>query len=142
MPSLSTQVGIVGAGPAGLLLAQLLHLNGIDSVVVENRGRDYVIDRVRAGVLEQNTVDLLVAMGVGAGVQRHGLRHDGLYISFNGRRHRIDLAGLSGGRAITVYGQNQVLRDLIDARAATGRPLFFEAEQVSIGALDSSRPRI
>jgi len=142
MPSLSTQVGIVGAGPAGLLLAQLLHLNGIDSVVVENRGRDYVIDRVRAGVLEQNTVDLLLAMGLGAGVQRNGLRHEGLYVSFNGRRHRIDLAGLTGGRAITVYGQNEVVRDLIDARAITGRPLFFEAEDVSIGALDSPRPRI
>jgi p-hydroxybenzoate 3-monooxygenase len=142
MPSLSTQVGIVGAGPAGLLLAHLLHLNGIDSVIVENRGRDYVIDRVRAGVLEQNTVDLLVAMGVGAGVQRKGLRHEGLYISFNGRRYRINLAGLTGGRAITVYGQNEVVRDLIDARGISGRPLFFEAEHVSIGALDSPQPRI
>ena len=127
-----TQVGIVGAGPAGLLLAQLLHLNGIDSVVVENRSRDHVIDRVRAGVLEQGTVDLLIAMGVGAGVQCRGLRHDGVHISFQGQRHRIDFAELTGGKAITVYGQNEVVRDLIDARIATLRPLYFECEQVAV----------
>ena len=89
--SVRTQVGIVGAGPAGLVLAQLLHRNGIDSVIVENRSREYVIDRVRAGVLEQGTVDLLMAMGVGAGVQQSGLRHDGLYLSFQGQRHHINL---------------------------------------------------
>jgi p-hydroxybenzoate 3-monooxygenase len=133
-----TQVGIVGAGPAGLLLAQLLHVNGIDSVVVENRSRDYVIDRVRAGVLEQGTVDLLHAIGVGAGVARGGLRHAGVYISFNGQRHHINLAGLTGGKGITVYGQNEVVRDLIDARVATGRPLFFDAEDVAVGSLTSS----
>jgi p-hydroxybenzoate 3-monooxygenase len=133
-----TQVGIVGAGPAGLLLGHLLHLNGIDSVIVENRSRDYVIDRVRAGVLEQGTVDLLIAMGVGGRLQRCGLRHDGLYVSFQRRRHRIDMASLAGGRAITVYGQNEVVRDLIDARMATGRPLFFEAEDVAIEGIDSS----
>src|SRR6516225_2154308 len=127
-----TQVGIVGAGPAGLLLGQLLHVNGIDSVIVENRSRDYVIDRVRAGVLEQGTVDLLDASGVGAGVRRAGLRHDGLYVSFQGCRHHIDLAGLTGGKAITVYGQNEVVRDLIEARTATGRPLYFEAEDVGV----------
>src|SRR4029453_2513231 len=100
---LTTQVGIVGAGPAGLMLGHLLHLNGIDSVIVENRSREYVIDRVRAGVLEQGTVDLLTAIGVGTGLQRDGLRHDGLYVSFRGRRHRIDFAELTGGKAITVY---------------------------------------
>ena len=142
MASHKTQVGIVGAGPAGLLLGHLLHLNGIDSVIVENRGRDYVIDRVRAGVLEQGTVDLLQAMGVSAGLQRIGLRHDGLYVSFLGRRHRIDLADLTGGKAITVYGQNEVVRDLIDARMATARPLYFDAERVSVGALDSPAPLI
>ena len=140
MPSLRTQVGIVGAGPAGLLLGHLLHLNGIDSVIVENRSRDYVIDRVRAGVLEQGTVDLLNAMGVGAGLRQSGLRHEGLYVSFNGRRHHIDFAALTGGKAITVYGQNEVVRDLIEVRAATGRPLFFEAEDVAVDALDSSSP--
>ena len=140
MTSLRTQVGIVGAGPAGLLLGHLLHLNGIDSVIVENRSRDYVIDRVRAGVLEQGTVDLLNAMGVAVGLRRAGLRHEGLFVSFQGQRHRIDLADLTGGKAITVYGQNEVVRDLIDARIATTRPLHFEAEQVSVSALDSSSP--
>ena len=138
----TTQVGIVGAGPAGLLLGHLLHLNGIDSVIVENRARDYVIDRVRAGVLEQGTVDLLMAMGVGERLRREGLRHDGLYISFAGERHHIDLANLTGGKTITVYGQNEVVKDLIDARIATSRPLHFEAEHVSVGALDSSHPTI
>src|SRR5215204_6349 len=142
MPRLTTQVGIVGAGPAGLLLGHLLHLNGIDSVIVENRRRDYVIDRVRAGVLEQGTVDLLHAMGVGANLQRHGLRHDGVYISFQGHRHHINLTELTGGKAITVYGQNEVVKDLIEARVATLRPLYFEADHVSVGGLDSSHPVI
>jgi len=139
---LTTQVGIVGAGPAGLMLAQLLHLNGIDSVVIENRSREYVIDRVRAGVLEQGTVDLLQAMGVGDHLRRAGLRHEGLYISFLGQRHPIDLAGLTGGRTITVYGQNEVVKDLIEARLAASRPLFFEVEHVSVDELDSERPVI
>src|SRR5215510_11137336 len=138
----ATQVAIVGAGPAGLLLAHLLHRNGIDSVIVENRSREYVIDRVRAGVLEQGTVDLMTAMGVGGGVQHAGLRHEGLYISFLGQRHRINLAELTGGKAITVYGQNEVVRDLIEARTETQRPLYFEAEDVSVGELDSSQPVI
>lgn len=135
-----TQVGIVGAGPAGLLLGHLLHVNGIDSVIVENRSRDYVVDRVRAGVLEQGTVDLLNAMGVGARLREAGLRHEGLSVSFSGRRHHIDLAGLTGGKAITVYGQNEVVRDLIDARSATTRPLYFDAERVSVDGLDTSKP--
>jgi len=134
----STQVGIVGAGPAGLLLAHLLHLNGIDSVIVENRSRDYVIDRVRAGVLEQGTVDLLVAMGVGAGVQRGGLSHSGVYINCRGERHRIDLAELTGGKGITVYGQNEVVRDLIDARLATARAIHFEAKGVTVDSLEAN----
>jgi p-hydroxybenzoate 3-monooxygenase len=139
---LTTQVGIVGAGPAGLMLGHLLHLNGIDSVIVENRSREYVIDRVRAGVLEQGTVDLLHAMGVGDNLRRHGLRHDGLYISFKEQRHHINLAELTDGKAITVYGQNEVVKDLIDARFATSRPLYFEAEHVSVGGLDSPTPLI
>jgi p-hydroxybenzoate 3-monooxygenase len=137
-----TQVAIIGAGPAGLLLGQLLHLNGIDSVIVENRSREYVIDRVRAGVLEQGTVDLMIAMGVSAGLRRAGLRHNGLYISFQGRRHHVDFAELTGGKAITVYGQNEVVRDLIDARLETQRPLSFEAEDVSVGDLDSTTPTV
>jgi p-hydroxybenzoate 3-monooxygenase len=135
-----TQVAIVGAGPAGLLLGHLLHLNGIDSVIVENRARDYVIDRVRAGVLEQGTVDLLNAIGVDAGLRRRGLRHEGFYVSVLGSRHRIDLSSLTGGKAITVYGQNEVVRDLIDARIETARPLYFNAEQVAVTAVDSPSP--
>jgi len=137
-----TQVAIVGAGPAGLLLAHLLHLNGIDSVIVENRPRDYVIERVRAGVLEQGTVDMMIAMGVGDRLKREGLRHDGLYVSFQGRRHHINMSRLTGGKAITVYGQNEVVKDLIEARLATGRPLHFEVEHVSVHNLDASVPAI
>jgi p-hydroxybenzoate 3-monooxygenase len=124
------------------MLGHLLHLNGIDSVIVENRSREYVTDRVRAGVLEQGTVDLLIAMGVGAGLRREGLRHDGLFVSFLGQRHHIDMAELTAGKAITVYGQNEVVKDLIDARVETVRPLYFEAEHVSVGALESSSPVI
>ena len=137
-----TQVGIIGAGPAGLLLGHLLSLKGIDSVIVENRSRDYVIERVRAGVLEQGTVDLMIQMGVGERLRREGLRHQGLYISFSGQRHHINLADLTGGKAITVYGQNEVVKDLIDARAATGRPLHFEVGHVVVHDMDSNRPKI
>jgi p-hydroxybenzoate 3-monooxygenase len=115
-------------------------LNGIDSVVVDNHSREHVIDRVRAGVLEQGTVDLLSAMGVGGGLQRTGLRHEGLYVSFQGQRHRINLTDLTAGKAITVYGQNELVRDLIEARTATARPLHFEVDHVSVSALDSSVP--
>jgi 2-polyprenyl-6-methoxyphenol hydroxylase-like FAD-dependent oxidoreductase len=117
-----TQVGIVGAGPAGLLLGQMLHLQGVDSIVIENRSRDYVIERVRAGVLEQGTVDLMMQLGVGERLRREGLSHRGLYLSFVGKRHYINLAELTGGKTITVYGQNEVVKDLINARNATGRP--------------------
>ena len=142
MKQIRTQVGIVGAGPAGLLLSHLLHLEGIDSVVIEDRARQYVTERVRAGVLEQGTVDLLIQSGVGARLVREGMRHDGIYLSFNGTRHRIDMAALTGGRAITVYGQNEVVTDLIAARIATGRPLFFEVDEVSVYGFDTASPRI
>ena len=135
-------MGIVGAGPAGLLLAHLLHLEGIDSVVIENRSRQYVTERVRAGVLEQGTVDLMIQSGVGERLVREGMRHEGIYLSFEGARHRIDMAGLTGGRAITVYGQNEVVTDLIDARLATGRPLYFEVDEVSVYGFDTSAPVI
>jgi len=137
-----TQVGIVGAGPAGLLLGHLLHLRGIDSVIVENRGRDYVIERVRAGVLEQGTVDLMRDVGLAARLDMEGLRHEGIHVAFDGERHRIDLAALTGGRAITVYGQNEVVRDLIDAREATGRPLHFDASEVQVHDIASDAPRL
>ena len=137
-----TQVGIVGAGPAGLMLGHLLHRAGIDSVILEIRSRDYVIERVRAGVLEQGTVDLLIEAGVGDRLRREGLRHEGFSIAFHSRRHRIDLAGLTGGRAITIYGQNEVVKDLIGAREASGRPLYFEAADVRLGSVDQPNPTV
>jgi p-hydroxybenzoate 3-monooxygenase len=137
-----TQVGIIGAGPAGLLLGHLLHLKGIDSVILESRNSEYVIDRVRAGVLEQFTVDLMTHMGVGERLHREGMRHDSLYLSFGGRRHLVPLAELTGGKAIYVYGQNEVVKDLMEARIATGRPLHYEVSHVSVADIDSPKPRI
>src|SRR4051794_14050884 len=134
-----TQVGIVGAGPAGLVLAHLLHLRGIESVVVELRERDYVEKRVRAGVLEQGTVDLLTEMGVGDRLAREGLVHEGLELRFGGRGHRIALSDLTGGRAITIYGQQEVVKDLIDARLEAGGPLHFEGGDVRG---DAEQPRV
>jgi p-hydroxybenzoate 3-monooxygenase len=129
---IDTQVGIVGAGPAGLLLAHLLHLRGIESVVLEARDRAYVEQRVRAGVLEQGTVDCLRAAGVGERMEREGLVHEGLELRFGGRGHRIALSELTGGRAITVYGQQEVVKDLIAARLDTGQPLLFDVEDVRL----------
>jgi p-hydroxybenzoate 3-monooxygenase len=142
MSATRTQVGIVGAGPSGLMLGHLLHLAGIDSVIVEDRSQEHVIERVRAGVLEQGTVDLMHAVGVGDRLDREGMRHEGIYLRFGGARHRIDFAALTGGRAITIYGQNEVVKDLIAARRATERPLFFEASRVSVHELDTPRPRM
>jgi p-hydroxybenzoate 3-monooxygenase len=133
-----TQVGIVGAGPSGLLLAQLLHLNDIDSVVLEARSEEYVIDRVRAGVLEQGAVDLLYAIGLADRLKREGLIHHGINISFAGTRHRIDMHELTGGRAITVYGQNELQKDLNEARRNTGRPLYYKVEDLTLHDLDSA----
>jgi p-hydroxybenzoate 3-monooxygenase len=135
-----TQVGIVGAGPAGLVLAQLLHLEGIDSVVLEDRSREYVEQRIRAGVLEQGTADLLHEIRVGERLGREGLVHDGIEIQFAGERHRIDFASLTGGRRITVYGQQEIVKDLIAARLETGRPLHFEASRVQVDELESETP--
>jgi p-hydroxybenzoate 3-monooxygenase len=124
------------------MLGHLLHLRGIDSIILENRSESYVIERVRAGVLEQATVDLLTESGVGERLAREGMRHEGIHLAFGGRRHRIDMAALTGGRAITIYGQHEVVRDLIEARRATDRPLLFEVSDVSLDALDTSTPRI
>src|SRR3954469_7191256 len=142
MEHLRTQVGIVGAGPAGLMLGHLLHLRGIDSFIVENRRQDHVIERGRAGVLEQSTVDLLHQVGVGDRLSRLGLRHEGIHIAFAGTRHRIPMAELTGGRAIRIYGQNEVVKDLIDARVSTGRPLLFDVENVAVRDLDTSTPSV
>ena len=116
-----TQVGIVGAGPAGLMLAHLLQLQGIEAVVLEARSRERVEQRIRAGVLEQGTVDLLDAAGVGERMRREGLVHHGIELQFDGERHRIPLSDLAGGRTIVVYGQTEVVKDLIDARLAERR---------------------
>jgi p-hydroxybenzoate 3-monooxygenase len=137
-----TQVGIIGAGPAGLLLAHLLHRAGIESVVIECRSREHVESRIRAGVLEQGTVDILNAAGVGERMRREGLVHRGIELSFNHRRHRINLHELTNGRAITVYGQTEVVKDLIAARLHAGAPLLFEVEGVSVHDFEGESPRI
>lgn len=137
-----TQVGIVGAGPAGLVLSHLLALEGIESVVLELRDRAYVERRVRAGVLEQGTVDLLCETGVGERLKREGQVHRGINLQFEGERHRIDLAELTGGRTITVYGQQEVVKDLIAARLQRGGELHFEVSDVSVHDVESQRPRI
>jgi len=136
-----TQVGIVGAGPAGLMLAHLLHLRGIDSVVLESRGRQHVEQRVRAGVLEQGTVDLLVGSGVGGRLLRERLVHRGIEIRFDGSGHRIAFDELTG-RTITIYGQQEVVKDLITARLATSRPLLFDVDAVEPIDLDTDRPAL
>src|SRR5262245_52422261 len=140
--AMRTQVGIVGAGPAGLLLGRLLWLQGIESIVIETRSREYVESRVRAGVLEQGTVDILNEAGVGERMRRQGLVHHGIELSFNGRRHRINMHELTGGRAITVYGQQEVVKDLIKARLDAGGQIFFEVEETGIHDLDTDAPKI
>jgi p-hydroxybenzoate 3-monooxygenase len=124
------------------MLGHLLHLRGIDSVILERYDRVHVVERVRAGVLEQGTVDLMIESGVGDRLRRESMRHDGIHIAFNRQRHRIDMAALTGGRAITVYGQNEVVKDLIEARAASGRPLIFEVADVLPQDLTGSMPRV
>jgi p-hydroxybenzoate 3-monooxygenase len=136
-----TQVGIVGAGPAGLTLAHLLHREGIDSVVLEDRSRGYVEARIRAGVLEQGTADLLRGAGVGERMGREGIVHRGVYMQFDGERHHLDFQALTG-KSIVIYGQTEVVKDLIEARLATDRPLLFEVEDVTVHDLETDRPRI
>jgi p-hydroxybenzoate 3-monooxygenase len=124
------------------MLSHLLHLAGIESIILECRSRQYIEDRVRAGVLEQGTVDLMIDTGVGERLQREGLRHDGVWFNFGGRRHRINLSELTGGRAITVYSQQEVVKDLVQARLGSGGQIVFEVEDLSVHDLDSALPKI
>ncbi|HEU5387179.1 MAG TPA: 4-hydroxybenzoate 3-monooxygenase [Streptosporangiaceae bacterium] len=135
-----TQVGIVGAGPAGLLLSHLLALRGIDSIVVENRSRAYCEARQRAGLLEAGTVELLRAVGLGARMDAKGLEHGGIYLQFEGERHHLDFRDLTGGRWVTIYAQTEIVKDLIKTRLAAGAAIEFEVSDTEVGALDTDQP--
>jgi p-hydroxybenzoate 3-monooxygenase len=137
-----TQVGIIGAGPAGLLLAHLLQLRGIESVVLETRSREEIEATLRAGVLEQGTVDLLDEAGVGERMRREGMPHEGVILRFGGRSHRIHLSELTGGRSIMVYAQHEVIRDLVKARLERGGTILFGVKDVSLLDLDTTLPKI
>ena len=137
-----TQVGIIGAGPSGLLLAQLLHLQGIEAIVLENRSRERVESRLRAGLLEQNTVDVLRQAQAAERLDREGLVHHGVILSYNGQRHHIPLSDYTEGSVVTIYGQQEVVKDLIKIRLAAQKPLFFEAEAHKIAGLEMGHPRV
>jgi p-hydroxybenzoate 3-monooxygenase len=138
--NLSTQVGVIGAGPAGLLLSHLLHLQGIQSILIEAQTRQHCETRVRAGVLEQGTVDLLNEAGAGERMRREGLIHHGIELRFDRRGHRLDLHDLTHGRAITVYAQHEVVKDLVALRLDAGGRIVFQAEHVQLHGM-TSRPR-
>ena len=137
-----TQVAIIGAGPSGLLLGQILSRAGISTLILERQSADHVLGRIRAGVLEQGTIDLLEAAGVGQRLQRQGLVHGGFELLFKGARHRIDLQALTGGRQVMVYGQTELTRDLMEARAAAGQPSVYQASELSIHDFDGQQPRV
>jgi len=140
MKQLRTQVGIVGAGPAGLMLSHLLHLEGIESIVIEAQSRTHIEGRVRAGVLEQGTVELMRLTGLGERLDRESLLHNGVYLSFDGNRHHLDFKELTG-KSITVYAQHEVIKDLVRARLDSGGRILFDAKNLSIASFESS-PRL
>ncbi|QXH33922.1 4-hydroxybenzoate 3-monooxygenase [Pseudomonas muyukensis] len=137
---MKTQVAIIGAGPSGLLLGQLLHQAGIDTLIVERQSPEYVLGRIRAGVLEQGTVDLLREAGVAARMDREGLVHEGVELLLGGRRQRLDLKALTGGKTVMVYGQTEVTRDLMQARAQSGAPIIYGAANVQPHAIEGEQP--
>ena len=139
---LKTQVGIVGAGPAGLMLSHLLHLQGIESIVIETRRRADIESTIRAGVLEHGTVDLLRETGVGARMDREGFRHEGIELRFDGQGHRIDFPSLTDGKSVMVYAQHEVIKDLVQARVADHGQLLFGVSNVSVTELDTTHPKI
>jgi len=137
-----TQVAIIGAGPSGLLLGQLLHKAGIDAIILERQSADYVLSRIRAGVLEQVSIDLLDEAGVGQRMHAEGLVHEGFDLLFKGERHRIDMSRLTGGKKVMVYGQTEVTRDLMEARQKLGLPTVYEAHDVQLHGFESNTPRV
>ncbi|WP_313644317.1 4-hydroxybenzoate 3-monooxygenase [Pseudomonas sp.] len=139
---MNTQVAIIGAGPSGLLLGQLLHNAGIDTVILERQSADYVLGRIRAGVLEQGTVDLLREAGVAERMDREGLVHDGVELVLGERRQRLDLKGLTGGKTVMVYGQTEVTRDLMQARAANGAAILHDVSDVQLHELKGGKPYV
>lgn len=141
MPHHSTRVAIIGAGPSGLLLSWALRDAGIDSIVVENRSLDYVLARIRAGVLEQGSVETLTRLGLGDRLQAEGMTHDGIYLQFGGERHHVDFNALIG-RTVTVYGQQAVVTDLVAAHTKAGSAIFYEAADVAVHDLESDSPRV
>ena len=142
MREIRTQVAIVGAGPAGLLLGHMLHLHGIENVILEHRSREYVEKRVRAGVIEFGIANLLEEVGAGERMRREGLVHRGIELRYDHSAHRIPLSDLADGKSYTVYGQQEVVKDLIALRVDQGSPLHFETEVTSIGDVNTSRPYV
>jgi p-hydroxybenzoate 3-monooxygenase len=137
-----TQVAIIGAGPSGLLLGQLLHKAGIDAIIVERQTGDYVLSRIRAGILEQVCIDLMDEAGVGQRMHKEGLVHGGFDMLINGQRHRVDMNKLTGGKNVMVYGQTELTKDLMDARSAAGLPTVYEAHHVQVHDFDTNNPRV